>query len=133
MSPVPKPWVINKPKDLEKVGFSKSEIESIILNKREWDSDNRHKNQILTLFQFMYFICTQIETFSICYSYIFSPVLNPYLLWPMLVSHIRFKNSSHYYQHFLIFTLNLTFHRFYMNKMINNSPFILKILFIILN
>ena len=35
MSPVPKPQVINKPEDLEKVGFSKSEIESIILNKRE--------------------------------------------------------------------------------------------------
>ena len=35
MSPVPKPNVINKPEDLLKIGFSESEVEAIILNKRE--------------------------------------------------------------------------------------------------
>ena len=35
MNPSPKPTVINKPEDLNKVGFSEEEIEAIILNKRD--------------------------------------------------------------------------------------------------
>ena len=35
MTTMPKPTVINKPEDLQKVGFNESEIEAIILNKRD--------------------------------------------------------------------------------------------------
>ena len=35
MTPSPRPYVINKPEDLAKVGFSDAEIEDIILNKRD--------------------------------------------------------------------------------------------------
>ena len=35
MSTMPKPTVINKPEDLLKIGFTESEVEAIILNKRE--------------------------------------------------------------------------------------------------
>ena len=35
MTTVPKPHVINKPEDLLKLGFTESEVEAIILNKRE--------------------------------------------------------------------------------------------------
>ena len=66
MNPIPKPTVINKPEDLLKVGFSEEEVENIILNKRDWDGDNRHKDQIYILFQNVYFTMVLIYN---CFSY----------------------------------------------------------------